>query len=88
MIDASSPTETELRFFLPPEARDVLEQHAAFRDPRKTQTRLEVTTYFDTDNLILAQNGISLRVRRIGDEYTQTVKLAGAQAGVATARGE
>ena len=88
MIDLSPPNETELRFFVPPDARDTLEKQAAFRAPRKSQTRHEVTTYFDTPDLILAQSGLSLRVRRIGDEYTQTVKLAGARAGVATTRGE
>jgi len=88
MTDAASPLETELRFAVPPEARDALERHPAFRDPRKVEDRHEVTTYFDTPDQTLARNGVSLRVRRVGDTSVQTVKLAGAQSGVAAARGE
>jgi inorganic triphosphatase YgiF len=88
MTDTASPLETELRFAVPLEAWDALKHHPAFGDPRKTEDRHEVTTYFDTDDQTLARNGISLRVRRVGDTSVQTVKLAGAQSGVADARGE
>jgi inorganic triphosphatase YgiF len=33
-----------------------------------------VSTYFDTDNLDLFRQGVSLRVRRAGNHYVQTLK--------------
>jgi len=88
MTDTASPIETELRLTVPPEARDALERHATFRELRKAKARHEVTTYFDTSDQTLARNGVSLRVRRVGEASVQTLKLAGAQSGITAARCE
>ncbi|WP_207480293.1 CYTH and CHAD domain-containing protein [Arenibaculum pallidiluteum] len=46
------------------------------------------STYFDTEDLRLHRRGVSLRVRRQGRRFVQTVKLGGAPTGTHLARGE
>lgn len=41
------------------------------------EDRAQSTTYFDTSEGILRKTGLSLRVRRIGERYVQTIKAAG-----------
>ena len=85
--------ETELKLALPAGALRKIEKHAFFA---ATATRRhEVTTYFDTPELELSQRGLSLRVRRSGRRFTQTVKTeaAGGESksaagGIALQRGE
>ena len=92
MTDESTdhPMEVELKLRFPATGRKELERHPAFQKPLATaaEKRHEVTTYFDTPDLVLARNGLSLRVRRIGDRRLQTVKLQGTGHTVAAQRGE
>lgn len=67
--------EFELRLLLAPGARRALGQHPLFQT--KPPAQREVTAYWDTGDGALARAGLSLRVRRIGDAFRQTVKSAG-----------
>lgn len=87
-IGAADPVEVELKFALPPEARERLDAHPAFRTAEGDEPRHEVSAYFDTPGLALARKGISLRVRRSGGRRIQTVKLADTRLGLAARRGE
>ena len=44
-------------------------------NPQRPST--EVSVYFDTDRHTLRKKGLTLRVRRIGDRYVQTIKKTG-----------
>lgn len=74
--------ELELKFEVPRARLVALARSAWLRqlsnDPPKTQ-RL-VSVYYDTKDLALRDRDISLRVRRIGDRYVQTVKARAARA--------
>jgi len=81
------PREVELKFCFPPGSRAALEASPALAAAKPTQFH-QVTTYFDTPDNLLARTGLSLRVRRIGDMHTQTVKSRPTGRGVASSRGE
>ena len=72
----TQPIETEIKLRFPPDARCLLEQHPTFRSSHasKPEEREVVTTYLDTPDQMLSRRGISLRVRRIGSTFVQTVK--------------
>ena len=55
--------------------------------PRASRARL-VSTYYDTPDRALARRGSSLRVRRHGRHFVQTLKAAGVPGDSALARGE
>jgi inorganic triphosphatase YgiF len=78
-----TPREIELKFQVP-EAR-AAETLAALEALAGAPARQQVSTYFDTPKGALRRAGMALRVRRVGDEYTQTLKDAGDGA---LARGE
>ena len=78
--------ELELKLLLDPAVRSVVESHQAFAAVG-SEEREETTTYFDTPDLCLRQRGASLRVRRSGPHFVQTVKLAEPGAGLGV-RGE
>jgi triphosphatase len=70
-----TPKEVEIKLEVPPAALSHLAQLPlvqACEAPSK-RTR-EVSVYFDTDEQILRKAGLTLRVRRIGDRYIQTIK--------------
>src|SRR5262249_30859331 len=73
-----APREVELKFLLSEDGLDAMERApllAALRD--KARTRSTVSVYFDTEGSRLRREGISLRVRRDGDQRLQTVKAEG-----------
>jgi inorganic triphosphatase YgiF len=82
--------ETELKLTLPVGARARIDEHPALRSWRADSPveRHEVTTYFDTPDLALERAGASLRVRRTGASYVQTLKLRNAGDGATARRGE
>ena len=81
------PREVELKFRIPPGSRAALEASPALAAaaPRRHH---QVTTYFDTPDHLLDRTGLTLRVRRSGGTYTQTVKSRANCGGVATRRSE
>ncbi|MCW7539944.1 CYTH and CHAD domain-containing protein [Aquabacterium sp. A7-Y] len=67
-------SEFELKFEVPADCRDRLE--AALQRGHWTATRLQAD-YFDTPDGRLARDGLSLRVRKEGRRWVQTLKAAG-----------
>lgn len=66
--------ERELKLEVEPAAAPrIVEWLQAKRGARKTAHRLHAV-YFDTDDLSLHRNGITLRIRRSGDAFIQTIK--------------
>src|SRR5215475_15467105 len=67
--------ETELKFRVPPRSMGTL---ASWHIPGTTIGERSadnlVSTYFDTSKHKLKCKGLSLRVRRIGNKYVQTIK--------------
>lgn len=69
------PREIELRFSARPEALARLRKlHARGFTAGRPATRRLSSIYYDTPDLEFAKAGLSLRVRKIGRHYVQTVK--------------
>ncbi len=89
---AAVPVETELKLSITPDAAARLNRHPLLKALRRGPARksLLTSTYFDTTDLGLAQEGIALRLRRDGRRWLQTVKgpPANGAAGGLTARTE
>jgi inorganic triphosphatase YgiF len=76
------PTETELKLRLEPEAVSQFKQHPLLQIATHiTAPQHLYNTYFDTADHTLLQQGIGLRIRRIGEQRIQTIKSAGAGLG-------
>lgn len=77
--DVAVASEIELKLDVPPHMLRLLSKAPWLR--RMTQAPVQnkklVSVYFDTDKRALREEGLSLRVRRSGDRYLQTVKGAG-----------
>ncbi len=74
--------EVELKFEFDPADERRLKRHLSRTGGGKRPTNETlVSVYFDTPDLRLLTEGISLRVRRIGKRYRQTIKLIDGQAG-------
>src|ERR1044071_9612979 len=69
----SSPKEVEIKLELPGELKK-LPLSNNDNDPARSEDLTSV--YFDTDRLKLRKHGLTLRVRRIGDHYVQTIKAS------------
>ena len=85
----SPPQEIELKLEVAPAELEKVLAHpllSAQSDGARPQTLH--ATYFDTPDHALQQAGISLRVRRNGDQRIQAIKAARPPDGVALARNE
>ncbi len=75
-------TETELKLHIDPADADKLMQHPLLQSATGKQAPQHLyNVYFDTPEEDLLQQGIGLRVRRIGDKRVQTIKTAGSGLG-------
>jgi triphosphatase len=74
--EAAIPVETELKLDVTPDAAARLGRHPLVKALRRGRARKSqlVSTYFDTDDLDLAKAGVTLRLRRDGRKWVQTVK--------------
>jgi triphosphatase len=85
----SSPQEIELKLEVAPAELEKVLAHPLLSERSDcSATQTLHSTYFDTPDHTLQQAGISLRVRRNGDQFIQTIKAARAPEGVALARSE
>lgn len=74
--------ETELKLQITLEQVEAFLQHPLLQTVTHSSASKHLySTYFDTPDCALLQKGIGLRVRKIGDTYTQTVKTAGSGLG-------
>jgi inorganic triphosphatase YgiF len=65
--------ELELKLEVESDGRDRLRDHPILQG-RETRSARQISTYFDTDDTALREAGLSLRVRRSGQGFVQTVK--------------
>lgn len=70
--------ETELKLWLPPAKNAALRRLLAAHEPQAAppETLHLVSLYFDTPSLDLAQRDMGLRLRQVGGQWIQTLKLA------------
>ena len=70
------PTEIELKLSVDPKAAGAPLRHPAVRALRagRTRTARVDSSYYDTDDSLLAGADVALRVRRIGKGWVQTIK--------------
>ncbi|MHB1333845.1 MAG: CYTH and CHAD domain-containing protein [Sulfuriferula sp.] len=73
--------EIELKLALQPEQIARLKRHPLLSDADTPLRRRLVSVYFDTPALELMQARAALRVRRVGKNRVQTVKIGGGSAG-------
>jgi inorganic triphosphatase YgiF len=71
-------TETELKFIAPSRTLGTALRLSWVKDLmiEKPRSRKLVSTYFDTADFALAKRKMSLRIRRTGKSYVQTVKAS------------
>ena len=67
--------EVELKLLVDPSSIGAIETHPTFERSAAPRRHHLTTTYFDTPDLALRQHGASLRVRRAGQSFVQTVKF-------------
>lgn len=71
---APAPREIELKLEVEPSDETRLRSRLNHLSARKPSSQTLVSVYYDTPAWALREHGLSLRVRRIGREYVQTVK--------------
>ena len=77
----SSPQEFELKLELTPESANRVEKLALLRG-RPGSCMVQESIYFDAPGHPLREQGISLRVRRSGETFTQTIKRGSGATGL------
>ncbi|MGX1169888.1 inorganic triphosphatase YgiF [Bradyrhizobium sp. USDA 372] len=71
--------ETELKFRLAPRKLSSVLRDGALNGQRGDRSEQDlVSTYYDTSKQKLRRHGLTLRIRKVGDRYVQTVKAGGA----------
>ena len=86
-MNSASPVEVELKLALPPQqATRFIKLMARRRIPAVEQALL--TRYYDTPDFALSEQGIALRVRRVGRRWLQTLKTEGERSGGLSRRAE
>jgi len=82
--------EIELKLAIAPGDVSALRQSALLREKciSGPARRKVFNIYFDTAEQALRQNGMALRLRRSGGQWSQTLKTAGVASGALSARGE
>lgn len=75
--------ETEIKLLLSPSSRAIVEDHPLFAAADARRVR-NVSEYFDTEDHALRARGVSLRIRRSGDHFIQTVKSLDGSPGFAS----
>ena len=78
--DAQHAGEIELKFSLDGRAAGKIARHRLLADHDR-QSRSQRSVYFDTTDATLRTKGYSLRVRQVGDGFTQTLKTRASQVG-------
>jgi inorganic triphosphatase YgiF len=73
-IDSDPSPEIELKLFLPPGAEAQLPLAPLLRNVRLRRTQL-TSTYLDTPDRLLQRHGMALRLRRVGRNWMQTLKV-------------
>ncbi len=78
MVDAESNRETELKLAVSPDDMEKLRSSPAIaaRSSGAAATKALESTYFDTADRRLVGRLVTVRVRKVGDRYLQTVKGA------------
>jgi inorganic triphosphatase YgiF len=73
----SVPKEIELKLTVTPADFGALKVHSTFAELLSNPVRTETlnSIYFDTDQFDLHDRGVSLRVRRNGEKFVQTIKF-------------
>src|SRR5689334_19236401 len=72
-----TPREIELKLEMKPTDAARIQSRLNHLCGRKPRSQTLVSVYFDTPHWTLHEHGLSLRVRRIGRRYVQTVKSVG-----------
>ena len=85
---SAAPREIELKLEVNPTDLARIKRRLSQLSATKPVARTLVSVYFDTAHWTLRARGLSLRVRRIGRQYVQTVKSAGGPAAGLYDRGE
>ncbi|GEO36128.1 inorganic triphosphatase [Skermanella aerolata] len=81
--------EIELKLRIDPEHLARFRNASAFADSTKRATTQSLESiYYDTEDFVLRQRGVTLRVRKKGKSFIQTLKIANEHAGGVFSRGE
>ena len=86
-MTVSDSVEIELKLALPPQQAAAFLKLMARRRSAPVQQAL-ITRYFDTPDFALSEQGVALRVRRVGRRWLQTLKTEGERRGGLSRRAE
>jgi inorganic triphosphatase YgiF len=73
----TSRKEMEVKLQLPPASLPALKKVPLLRTLTMARRATEISVYFDTVEQKLRKKGLTLRVRRVGSRYFQTIKASG-----------